>query len=132
MPGKHYDVLILGAGNAGIAVTAPTRQAGLSVAIVEERELGGTCPNRGCTPKKVLVAAAHALHEIEQAKAHCIEVGEARLDWAGLIDREKSLIGHLPDSFARTLAERGVEVLRGHGTFAGPNSVRLGGELIEA
>ena len=77
-PGKQahgsdsYDVLILGGGNAGFGVTVPTRKAGMKVAMVEERDLGGTCPNRGCTPKKVLVAAGHALHEIEQAHVHHI------------------------------------------------------------
>ena len=63
MASDGYDVLILGGGNAGFGVTEPTREAGLKVALVEERDLGGTCPNRGCTPKKVLVAAGHALHE---------------------------------------------------------------------
>src|SRR5438552_63830 len=67
---EKYDVLIPGGGNAGMGVTVATRAGGLSVAMVESRDLGGTCPNRGCTPKKVLVAAAHALHEIERARGH--------------------------------------------------------------
>jgi len=54
MSNDKYDVLILGGGNAGMGVTVPTRKAGLSVALVEDRDLGGTCPNRGCTPKKIL------------------------------------------------------------------------------
>src|SRR5437867_1788318 len=101
MPRENFDVLILGGGNAGIGVTVATRAAGLSVAMVEPRELGGTCPNRGCTPKKVLVAAGHALHEIERAAGHCISVGEPRLDWTALIDREKRMISHIPGSLAR-------------------------------
>src|SRR5215207_2112156 len=132
MSKQRYDVLILGGGSAGIGVTVATRAAGLSVAVVEPSLLGGTCPNRGCTPKKVLVAAAHALHEIEQAKLHCIAVGEPRLDWAALIDREKKMISQIPDSLARTLAERGVEVVRGHARFIGPNAVRVGDQAIEA
>lgn len=67
MPSETFDVVILGGGNAGIGVTGPVRRAGLSVAMIEPRELGGTCPNRGCTPKKVLVAAGQALHDIERA-----------------------------------------------------------------
>ena len=67
MPGNS-TFSILGGGNAGIGAAVPARAAGLSVGMVERRDMGGTCPNRGCTPKKVLVAAAHALHEIEQAK----------------------------------------------------------------
>jgi glutathione reductase (NADPH) len=130
---KHrYDVLIIGGGNAGIAATTSTRAAGLSVALVEPSLLGGTCPNRGCTPKKVLVAAAHALHEIEQAKVHCIAVGEPRLDWGALIEREKALISHIPGALAKTLAERGVTVLRGEAAFVAPDTVRMDGADIEA
>src|SRR5215468_10994309 len=125
MSAEKLDVLILGGGNAGMGVTVPTRAAGLSVALVESRDLGGTCPNRGCTPKKVLVAAGHALHEIERARVHGISVNEPRLDWTALIDREKQMIAHLPGSFARQLAERGVQVIRGEAAFTGPNSVRV-------
>ncbi len=132
MAGDKYDVLILGGGNAGIGVTVATRKAGLSVALVEDRELGGTCPNRGCTPKKVLVAAGHALEEIARASGHGISVGKPWLDWARLIDREKKLISHLPESFAKLLADRGVEVLRARAAFAGPNAVRVGERTIEA
>ena len=103
MPSEIYDVAILGGGNAAFGVTVPTRAAGMKVVMVEARDLGGTCPNRGCTPKKVLVAAAHALHEIGQAHVHCISVGKPVLDWAGLIDREKELIAGIPDSLAETL-----------------------------
>src|SRR4051794_24213671 len=52
---ETFDVVILGGGNGGIGVTGPVRRAGMSVAMIESHELGGTCPNRGCTPKKVLV-----------------------------------------------------------------------------
>src|SRR5262249_43044631 len=127
-----YDVLILGGGNAGMGVTVPTRAAGLSVAMVEARDLGGTCPNRGCTPKKVLVAAGHALDEIERAGAHCIFVGKPRLDWAALIDREKRMISHIPGALGRLMADRGVEVIRGRAAFAGPNAGRVGDPVIEA
>src|SRR5215207_6072145 len=132
MPAKAYDVLIVGGGNAGMGVTVPTRAAGLSVAVVEPSLLGGTCPNRGCTPKKVLVAAAHALHEIEQAKTHCIALGKPRLDWSALIAREKAMVNHIPGALAETLAKRGVEVLRGEAAFVGPDRVRVGDSEIEA
>jgi glutathione reductase (NADPH) len=127
-----YDVLILGGGNAGFGVTVPTREAGLKVALVEERDLGGTCPNRGCTPKKVLVAASRALHEIEQAHVHGISVGEPKLDWAALIDREKDLIDGIPDSLAKTLQERGVDLFRDSASFVGRNVAKVGNRTIEA
>jgi glutathione reductase (NADPH) len=130
--GKSYDVVILGGGNAGMGVTLATRKAGLSVAMIERDLLGGVCPNRGCTPKKILVAAGHALHEIERAREHGIAVGEPRLDWAALIDREKRMIRHIPASLAGLMNNRGVDVIRGRGAFAGPNAVSVNGEEIAA
>lgn len=129
---EPFDVVILGGGNAGIGVTGPVRRAGMSVAMIEARDLGGTCPNRGCTPKKVLVAAGHALHEIEQASVHRIAVGKPRLDWAALIDREKDMIKDIPENLARAMARRNVEVIKGHAAFASPNTIRVGDRTLEA
>ena len=132
MAARNLDVVILGGGNAGMGATVATREAGLTVAMIEPDLLGGTCPNRGCMPKKVLVAAAHALDEIERAKAHHISVGRPSLDWAALIDREKAMIAGIPGSLAETMTRRGVEVIRHRGRFAGPNAVAVGGDTLEA
>ena len=132
MPTRNVDVVILGGGNAGMGVTVATREAGLEVVMLEPDLLGGTCPNRGCMPKKVLVAAAHALDEIERAKTHCITVGKPSLDWAALIDREKAMIAGIPGSLGGLMARRGVEVIRDRGRFVGPNAVAVGGETLEA
>jgi glutathione reductase (NADPH) len=132
MKGEACDVLIIGGGNGAFGVTVPPRAAGMRVVIVEARDLGGTCPNRGCTPKKVLVAAAHALHEIGQAHVHCISVGKPSLDWPALIDREKEMISGIPDSLAETLETRGVELIREHAKFVGPNEVKAGPRRIGA
>ena len=132
MAGEAYDVVIIGGGNAAFGVTVPTRKAGLKVAMIEGRDLGGTCPNRGCTPKKVLVAAAHALHEIGQAHVHRIKVGKPKLDWEALIDREKEMIEGIPDSLEETLQGRGVELIRAPAKFKGPNTVEVGGRTLEA
>jgi glutathione reductase (NADPH) len=104
----------------------------MSVAMIEQDLLGGTCPNRGCTPKKVLVAAGHALHEIERAAVHHIAVGKPRLDWAALIDREKEVIKDIPANLARSMARRDVEIIKGSAAFAGPNLIRVGNRELEA
>jgi len=132
MSAEQFDVVIIGGGNAGIGVTGPVRRAGMSVAMIEARDLGGTCPNRGCTPKKILVAAGHALHQIERARVHKISVGKPRLDWAALIDREKSMIKDIPANLARAMAHRKVEVIAGRATFAGPNAIHVGDRVLEA
>jgi glutathione reductase (NADPH) len=132
MAAEKFDVVILGGGNAGIGVTGPVRRAGMSVAMIEADLLGGTCPNRGCTPKKVLVAAGHTLHEIERASIHHIAVDKPKLDWAALIDREKDMIKNIPANLARSMAKRQVEVIKGRGVFTGPNSIRVGDRELHA
>jgi glutathione reductase (NADPH) len=128
---RRYDIVILGGGNAGFGVSAIAAPAGKKIAFVEEWEFGGTCPNRGCTPKKFLVAAAHALHEIEIAKVHGIEVGAPKLDWSKLIDREKAAVASIPEKMKALAGKRG-DVFEGHGCFVGPNAVSVGDTILEA
>jgi len=85
---EQYDVVVLGTGNAGMGAAGVARAAGKTVAIVESWDVGGTCPLRGCVPKKVLVAAAQVLHQIELAPIHHIHVDKPRLNWKKLIERE--------------------------------------------
>ena len=132
MANHSYDVVIIGGGNGGMGVTVPTRHAGKKVAMLEPAQFGGTCNNRGCVPKKVLVAAAHALDGIARAGAHHINVGPAKLDWAALIDREKQIIAPISDSLAGSLEKRGVHLVRAHGHFVTPNAVKAGGAIYEA
>jgi glutathione reductase (NADPH) len=128
---NRYDIVILGAGNAGFGVSQVAHAAGKSIAFVEADEFGGTCPNRGCTPKKVLVAAANALHEIELAAEHGIEVGPVRLDWAKLIDRKSDMIDFIPGAMEETAKSRG-DVYRGKARFVAADAIEVNGERIEA
>lgn len=132
MTDESFDVVVLGGGNAGVGATGPLRRAGLSVAMIEARDLGGTCPNRGCTPKKILVAAGHALHEIERARVHRIAVGKPKLDWAALIERKEAMIKDIPGNLAQAMERRQVEVIRGNAKFAGPDTIRVGDRLLKA
>ena len=132
MPTRKFDVVVIGGGNAGMGVTGPTRKAGLSVAVLEPGTFGGTCSNRGCTPKKVLVAAAHTLHEIAHAGAHHIKVGRARLDWAAMIDRKAEIIRPLPERLAGSVRNTGAEIIRASGRFIAENAVAAGDEILEA
>jgi glutathione reductase (NADPH) len=111
MTPEKFDVVILGS-NAGIGVTGPVRRAECQCAMIEADLLGGTCPNRGCTPKKVLVAAGHALHVMRLHPS--IAVG-SRADWAALIDRERTRSGYPRQP--RPLDGRPVEVIKGEAAF---------------
>ena len=70
-----YNAIIIGAGNAGFGAAGVLRDAGRTVLMIERNDVGGTCPLRGCVPKKVLVAAAQTLDVIARASEHKIAVG---------------------------------------------------------
>lgn len=128
----RYDVVILGAGNAGMGAAGVARERGLSVAVVEDRAVGGTCPLRGCVPKKVLVAAAEAMEEIDKAARHKIAVEAPRLDWASLIEREQSFTEGVSEAFKGSLRKRGIDLYEGGARFTGRNRLRVDGEDLEA
>lgn len=129
---NQTDLIVLGAGNAGLAAASVARQAGWSVLVVEARDVGGTCPLRGCVPKKVLVAAAEVLDTISRAKQHGIEVGPPRLDWAALIEREQSFVTGVPGEFEASLRRRGIDLVRGEGRFVDRHIVDVDGVRYEA
>jgi glutathione reductase (NADPH) len=125
-----FDIVIIGGGNAGFGVSRVAHAAGKSIAFVEMRDFGGVCPNRGCTPKKVLVAAAHVLDQIARAGVHGIHVGPATLDWAALIRRKNEMIAHIPAAMTGVAEKRGT-VFAGQARFVGPNAVEVGGDTLE-
>src|SRR5947207_12925788 len=110
---SNYDLIVIGAGNAGQAAAEIARDAGWSVLVVESRDVGGTCPLRGCVPKKVLVAAAEVFDQITRASAHRIRVGKARLDWPKLIARKQTVVAGVPAAMEKGLKQRGIDVVHG-------------------
>ena len=64
---KHFDAIIIGAGQAGPPLADRLNRAGMTVALIERKQLGGTCVNTGCTPTKTLVASAYAAHLARRA-----------------------------------------------------------------
>ncbi len=128
---QKFDTIIIGGGNAGFGVSSVLADAGHTIAFIESREFGGVCPNRGCTPKKILVAAAQALDQINRAPTHGITVGAPKLNWAKLIERKNEMISFIPDAMEGVAAKRGT-VFKGEAQFTGPNSVRVGDDILEA
>jgi glutathione reductase (NADPH) len=132
MATRKFDVVVIGGGNAGMGVTVPTGKAGMSVAVLEPGIFGGTCSNRGCTPKKVLVAAAHTLHEIAHAGSQHIKVGRAKLDWAAMIRRKAEIISPLPERLAGGVRNNGAEIVPASGRFVAENTIAAGDDTYEA
>lgn len=127
-----YDVIVLGGGNAGLGAAGVAREAGKRVAVIESRDVGGTCPLRGCVPKKVLVAAAEALDAIARASEHGIQVGPATLDWPALIARKQTFVEGVPEQFASSLTKRGIDLIDGRACFVAPDAIEVAGRRLTA
>jgi glutathione reductase (NADPH) len=122
---ETYDLLVIGGGNAGVAAAGVARKAGWKVAVVEEDLLGGTCPNRGCVPKKVLVSACEVVDHARRAQGHGV-TGELRIDWDALQARRRSIVEPIPASTEASLAERGIDLVRGRARFVAARTVAVG------
>ena len=123
----RYDLVVVGTGNAGQLAATVAREAGLRVAIVEGREVGGTCALRGCVPKKVLAAAGEAMDLIRRAAVHAIEVGPATLNWTRLIARERTFVAGVPDDVKTDLLKKGLDVVEGRARFVGRDALAVTG-----
>lgn len=122
---ETFDLVVIGGGNAGVAAAGVARRAGWRVALVEEDRLGGTCPNRGCVPKKVLVAACEVVDHARRAQGHGV-AGELRIDWDALQARRRAIVEPIAASTEASLAERGVELVRGRARFVAARTVAVG------
>ncbi len=128
----EVDVVVLGSGNAGFAAVGAANAAGQSAVIVESSDVGGTCPLRGCVPKKVLVAAAECLHQIALAPEHHITVGAPSLDWAKLIARKQTFVEGVPDDFKGSLDGRNIALAVGPAKYTGPHEIAVNGQTYIA
>jgi glutathione reductase (NADPH) len=119
------DFLVLGGGSAGVRAARVAAELGARVILVEERDLGGTCVNVGCVPKKLLWYAAEFAEQWRDAQSYGWQVAPPRHDWPALIARKDVEIARLNQVYERLLVARGVTILRGRGRVTGPNSVEV-------
>ena len=132
MSEQHFDVLVIGTGAAGKTVAYGCREKGLSVAVVDNRPYGGTCQNRGCDPKKVLVGATEALEWAQQLNGKGITYRDLHIDWSMLMQFKKTFVEHVPESTEQGFKEAGIQTFHGTATFLDKNTVIINGEVIQA
>ena len=118
-------ILVLGGGPAGYVAAGRAAQLGAEVTVVEAREIGGTCLNRGCIPTKAMVAGAARLHDARGAAEYGVQVGEVGLDFAAFMARKDAVTTQLRDGVAHLLKARKVQVVAGRATLAGPGRLAL-------
>jgi len=121
----HYDVIILGGGNAGLAAASVARRAGKAVLVIEGAALGGTCPLNGCVPKKVLVAATEAIEALERGRELGVTTTGLSVDWSHVIDRQREILSGTSESIAKSLVRQGIDLVEGRCRFVGPDKVAV-------
>src|SRR5262245_1425661 len=91
---KHrFDVAVLGGGPGGYPAAIRAAQSGKKVALIEARELGGTCLNRGCIPSKTLIASAETLKRTQEAKELGIIIdGKVSFDFPQMVERKDHVV----------------------------------------
>jgi glutathione reductase (NADPH) len=124
--------LVIGAGSGGLASARRAARYGARVAIVEQGRLGGTCVNAGCVPKKIMFNAAECAEWLTDAGDYGFDLTLPRIDWAKLKRARDGYVERLNAIYARNLEVDGIELLRGHATFTGPNTVSVDGRTLSA
>ena len=127
-----FDLFVLGAGSGGIATARRAAQYGAKVGIVESDRLGGTCVNRGCVPKKLMVYASHFPDGFEESAGYGWTVGETSFDWTKMITAVNNEVDRLNGIYQRMLDNSDVKVFRGYGKFVDPHTIEIGDRKVTA
>lgn len=131
----RYDVAVVGGGPGGYVAAIRAARAGKKTCLIEKDRIGGTCLNEGCIPTKTFVRTAHLIEECRRANAYCltgINPAGIGVDMAALLERKNAIVARLAGGVSGLLKKNGVTVIRGAAAFAGPDTLRVGGETIAA
>jgi len=128
-PGSFdFDVIVIGAGYGGFDAAKHAADHGLKVAIIESRDMGGTCVNRGCVPSKALLAASGRVRELADAhhlKGFGIHAAPVRFERQKIADHAAQLVATIRANLTKSLERAGATILRGKGRLDGPQRVAV-------
>ncbi|HEV3116672.1 MAG TPA: mercuric reductase [Gemmataceae bacterium] len=131
-PAPRYNLVVIGAGTAGLVTAAGAAGLGARVALIEKHLLGGDCLNAGCVPSKAVLRAARAAADVRDAGAFGIRVAEAvTVDFAAVMERMRRLRAQISaNDSARRFRSLGVDVFLGAGRFSIADSVEVTGKTL--
>jgi pyruvate/2-oxoglutarate dehydrogenase complex dihydrolipoamide dehydrogenase (E3) component len=131
---RHFDSLIVGAGQAGIPLAGRLSEAGCSVALIERERLGGTCVNTGCTPTKTMIASAYMARAVQRAHEYGVVVPcDARVDIRAVITRKNEVVAASQLSLDQWVGGMTrCSLIKGDATFIGEREMSVNGETLTA
>lgn len=127
-----YDFLIIGAGTGGMAAAKKAADYGAKVAVIEKEKVGGTCLNRGCTPKKLMVYAADFALQESLAASYGWQECERKIDWSLLMQKIHQRLDTISNSFIKTFEEKGIDLIYGEAQFIDSHTVKVEDREISA
>ena len=126
-----HDVVILGGGSGGYACALRASQLGLSVVLIEQDKLGGTCLHRGCIPTKALLHAAEVADTAREGEAFGVHSTFNGIDMPKVNEYKDGVIGRLYKGLQGLVKSRAITYVEGFGTLVAPNAVEVNGERYE-
>ena len=124
----QFDLLILGGGSGGYACALRASQLGLSVALIEQDKLGGTCLHRGCIPTKALLHAGEIADNAKHASEFGVNAQFNSIDMAGVNSYKDGVVSKLHKGLQGLVKSRSVTYIEGHGRLVGKNEIEVNGE----
>ncbi|MBK8915369.1 MAG: mercuric reductase [Phycisphaerales bacterium] len=131
-PQGRYNLVVIGAGTAGLVAAAGAAGLGARVALVERRPMGGDCLNFGCVPSKALIRSARAIADVRRAAEFGVNVPDGvQVDFAAVMERLRRLRAQIaPHDSAERFRGLGVDVFIGNARFTAPDSIMVGGQTL--
>ena len=130
---KHYDYIAIGGGSGGIASVNRAAMYGMKCALIERSEIGGTCVNVGCVPKKVMWYAAHIAESIQKyAEDYGFNTQIESFNWQTLVKNRQAYIDRIHQSYQNSLSKNNVDLIQGAAQFVNQNTIEVNGEIFTA
>ena len=132
-----FDVLIIGAGQAGIPLAHALAKVGKRVALVERAQLGGSCVNFGCTPTKAVISSARIVHKARRAAEFGLKIPIVEVDFQAVLERAKRILRESRDGLQKGLKDSdNPKLLHGHARIEARQSemfsIRIDDEVVTA
>ena len=124
---SSFDVLILGGGSGGYAAALRASQLGMSVGLVEESKVGGTCLHNGCIPTKALLHAAEVADEARHGSSIGVMTELHGIDMPAVNAFKQGVVDRLYKGLQGLVKSRSVTMIDGHGTLVGPDAIEVRG-----